>query len=151
MAEQNKVTLKLHGALKSAYNAVTKDDNGNVEKSSNIISLYREGLTIEKDGKEITGDAVNKFFEDQYKNTAKKWVPDWYKEDKDYMTVKSSYNVPCKIEDGDVRLSFAEFVERGNIRDAKAIVKCNVKDSTLYPNAMLIQEEGKAYDAFEDF
>lgn len=152
MANENKVTIKLVGRMRSAYNVQTKDDNGNVEKSTNIISLFRDGLVVDKGTMTTEGnEEVNDFFAELYKNTAKKWVPDWFKENKDFMQVKSGYNIPCMIKDDGVQMSFAEFVERGNIRDAKVIVKCNVKDSTLYPNAMMILEEGKPYDAFENF
>lgn len=147
-----KATVKLFGNLKSAYNTQNKDDNGNVTKSTNIISLYREGLAMEDDtGERKEGGSLQEVFDTMYKGVAKKWIPDWYKEDKDFMSVKSSYNIPCKIDDEGIQMSFAEFVERGNIRDAEVIVKCNVKDSTLYPNAMLIVTEGKPYDAFENF
>ena len=147
-----KVTMKLHGALKSAYNAENKDDNGNVIKSTNIVNIYADGLTMEKDdGTIIDGAGVSDFFDKFYENTAKKWIPDWYKESKDFISVKSVYNIPCMLADEKLQMSFAEFVERGNIRDAKVIVKVNVKDNALYPNAMLIEEEGTPYDAFENF
>lgn len=148
----NKVTMKLHGALKSAYNTQDKDENGNVKKSTNIVNIFLDGLTMEKDdGTVIDGAGVREFFDDFYANTVKKWVPDWYKDEKDFMSVKSAYNIPCKIEDDGKQMSFAEFVERGNIRDAKVIVKVNVKENALYPNAMLIVDEGTPYDAFENF
>lgn len=144
-------TIKFYGTLKSAYNAQEKDENGNVKKSTNIVSLFREGLKLEKDGKEITGEKLTEYFNKFYENTAKKWVPDWHKENKDFVSMKSGYNIPCMIEDEKKQMSFAEFVERGNIRDAEVIVKCNVKDSAFYPNAMMIVTEGKPYNAFENF
>lgn len=144
MAEKIK-TVKLEGKLKSAYTHTEKDDNGDAKKVTNIVSIYKDGLTI--DG----SDKVKEFFEEMYKDTVKKFVPDWFKDDKDYITVKSSFNIACKLDQEDRQLSFAEFCERGNIRGAEVILKCNHKPNALYPSAMLIVKEGEAYDAFKDF
>lgn len=153
MSDTAKVTAKIYGKLKSAYNVEDKDENGNVKKSTNVISIFREGATMEtSDGDTLQDETkVTNFFEVFYHNTAKKWVPDWFKEGKDFMSFKSTYNIPCMIEDEKKQLSFAEFVERGNIRDAVVVLKCNVKDNALYPSALLIKEEGTPYDAFENF
>lgn len=138
-------TIKFEGTLKSSYNHTEKDDNGNVIKSTNVISLFNDGLTV--DG----SSNVREFFDKFYDGKAKKWIPDWYKDNKDFIAVKSAYNVPVKIDDEDKQMSFAEWVERGNIRGAKVIVKCNVKESAIYPNAMLVLSEGEPYDAFAEF
>ena len=141
-----KETIKFDGKLKSAYNHVDKDDNGNVVKSTNIISIFRN--------EELECDAsqpVDEYFDSFYEGKFKKWIPDWYKENKDFFTVKSAYNIPVMIDEEKKQMSFAEFVERGNIRDAHVVLKCNVKDNAIYPNAMLVLEEGKPYDAFENF
>jgi len=138
-------TTKFEGLLKSAFAHTEKDNNGNVVKVSNTINLFREDL--KRDGK----DDVEQFYDDFYANTAKKWIPDWHKEKKDFVSFKSAYNIPCKIDGTGEQLSFAEFVDRGNIRGAKVILKCNVKDNAVYPSAMLVIEEGEPYDAFKDF
>lgn len=140
-----KETVKFHGTLKSSFNYTVKDDNGNVSKSQNVVSMFMDGLTVDGDGR------VQERFDQFYDGKAKKWIPDWYKEKKDYFTVKSAYNVPVRIESTDERLSFAEWVERGNIRGAVVTLKCNVKESALYPSAMSVESEGEPYDAFADF
>ena len=137
---------KFKGRLKSTFNVSEKDDNGNVIKSSNVISMFKDDLTI--DGENVK---VQEYFDKFYENTAKKWIPDWHKEKKDFFSVKSSYNIPVRLEDDDTRLSFAEWVERGNIRDAIVTLKCNVKENALYPVAMSVETEGEPYDAFKDF
>ena len=133
------------GVLKSTYNASEKDDNGNIIKSTNIISIYKDGAT-DGDGKD-----VGKFFADFYKDKNKKWIPDWFKSDKDFIALKSAYNVPVKTEWDNTQMSFAQWVERGNIRNAKVTIKCNIKESAIYPNAMLVHEDGEPYDAFAEF
>lgn len=138
-------TIKFEGTLKSSFNHTEKDDNGNVSKSQNVIALFREGLLV--DG----ADRVQEYLDVFYKDKAKKWIPDWYKENKDYISLKSSYNVPVMIEDTKEQMSFAEWVERGEIRGAKVTLKCNVKESAMYPSAMLVHEVGEPYDAFANF
>lgn len=145
MANETTKTCKFEGTLKSAYTHTDKDDNGNVKGITNIISLFRDGLTV--DGK----PEVDKFFDAMYKDTVKKYIPDWHKEKKDYITVKSAYNIPVKLDEEGTQMSFAEFVERGNIRGAKVILKCNVKVNACYPSALLVLSEGEPYDAFKDF
>lgn len=140
------VTCKFEGVVKSAYSKIDKDENGNTKTVTNIITLLRDGLTVDGSAK------VKEFFDGLYKNvTAPKFIPSWYKEDKDFIVLKSAYNVPCKLDETGEHLSFAEFVDRGNINGAQVIVKCNVKPSTVYPSAMLIKVEGEPYDAFKDF
>ena len=153
MSDTTKVTAKITGVLKSAYNVEEKDENGSIKKCTNIVSLFQDGSSMEtSNGMEFKdSDQVKEFFNDFYASTAKKWIPDWHKEEKDYMSFKSSFNIPCMIDPEKKQLSFAEFVERGNIRGAKVILKCNVKDNALYPSALLILEEGTPYDAFENF
>lgn len=142
-------TIYFKGTLKSTYNHEDKDDNGNVVKSSNIISVFSEDLEgFDADGKVFD---VTDFFNTFYKGKTAKWVPDWYKEKKDFITLKSSYNVPVKVVTEDKQMSFAEWVERGEIRGAVVTIKCNVKESAIYPNAMLVHQVGEPYDAFAEF
>lgn len=137
--------IYLKGSLKSSYNATEKDDNGNIIKSTNIVSIYKDGAT-DGDGKK----AID-FFTGFYKGKNQKWLPDWFKSDKDIIVVKSAYNIPVMTEWDKKQMSFAEWVERGNIRNAKVTIKCNVKESAIYPNAMMVHEDGEPYDAFAEF
>lgn len=144
MSDAKEVTY-FKGKLKSSFSVTEKDDNGNVKKVNNVVSLFREDLTMDDSEK------VTEFFEGFYKNTAKKWIPDWHKEGKDYISLKSSYNIPVKIEDENKQMSFSEWVDRGEIRGAYVTLKCNIKDNALYPSALLVHEVGEPYDAFADF
>lgn len=146
MAKENVVeTTKFEGVLKSAFSHTEKDDNGNVTRVQNTINLFREGLTRDK------FEDVDEFFNEFYEGKTKKWIPEWHKENKDFISLKSGYNIPCKLDETGEQMSFTQFVERGNIRGAKVIVKCNIKDTAVYPSAMLIVKDGEAYDAFKDF
>lgn len=146
-AKGNKATdnvIYIKGLLKSTYNHTDKDDNGNVAKSTNIITIF-------SDDAKIDDKPALDFFKSFYDGKPSKWIPNWIKEDKDFIAVKSSYNIPVKLEEEDRQMSFAEWVERGNIRGASVTVKCNIKDSAVYPNAMLVHSEGEPYDAFAEF
>lgn len=142
----DKKVIYFKGTLKSSYSADDKDDNGNVIGIVNTISLYRDGLTVDD------SDKVDEFFKGCFKNTTKKYQPTWWKEDKDACTFKSRYNVPVKIEETDEQMTFAQWVDRGEIRGALVTLKCNlVNDSVVYPSAMLVHKVGEPYDAFADF
>jgi hypothetical protein len=142
----DKTVIYFKGTLKSSFSADEKDDNGNVIGISNNINLFLEGLTV--DG----SDKVSEFFAGIFKNTAKKYVPTWFKEDKDYCKFKSRYNIPVKIENEDKQMTFAQWVDRGEIRGASVTLKCNlVNGSVIYPSAMLVHEVGEVYDAFAEF
>lgn len=140
-------TIYVKGALKSSYNHQEKDDNGNITGSTNVISIFTDGVQISDENKKELAD----FFQDFYKGKPAKWVPSWYKEKKDFIALKSTYNVPVKTEFDDKQMSFAQWVERGNIRGAIVTIKCNVKESAVYPNAMLVHTDGEPYDAFAEF
>lgn len=142
----DKKTIYFKGTLKSSFSADDKDDNGNVIGIVNTVALYRDGLTVDD------SDKVNEFFESCYKNTTKKYQPNWWKDDKDACAFKSRYNVPVKIEETDNQMTFAQWVDRGEIRGALVTLKCNlVNDSVIYPSAMLVHKVGEPYDAFADF
>lgn len=142
----DKTVIYLKGTLKSSYSADDKDDNGTVIGIVNTVALYRDGLTVDD------SDKIEEFFEGCFKNTTKKYQPNWWKEDKDACAFKSRYNVPVKIEETDERLTFAQWVDRGEIRGALVTLKCNlVNGSVIYPSAMLVHKVGEPYDAFADF
>lgn len=142
----DKKVIYFKGTLKSSYSVKAKDDNGAVTGIENKVLLYRDGLTVDD------SDKVDEFFEGCFKNTIKKYQPKWWKEDKDAFSTKSHYNVPVKIEETDEQMTFAQWVERGEIRGANVTLKCNlVNGSVIYPSAMLVHKVGEPYDAFADF
>ncbi len=142
-----KQTYIIKGRLKSAFVHLEKNDDGSVKGQTNVITLKSD---VFNDTNLIT------LLDCLYEHTADKWIPQWYK-DKSKLTLKSSYNVPVKIvmdrtEDG-VKgvIDFDKFVRRGFIEDAEVEIKCNVKESALYPAALKVFKDGKEYDPFADF
>lgn len=147
-ATETKETVKISGKLLSAYTHQESDEKTGEVKQTNILSISTDGVNI--DG--AKGEKFWAFFDALYEGVKPKWIPDWYKDrSKGKVTFKSRYNIAVKIDDTDERMSFAQFVERGLIRNADVTLKLNVKDNTLYPSALLINEDGEVYDAFENF
>lgn len=143
MSKEKNVVI-ITGVLKSAFTNTRKNEDGQIIKETNVIMFSCEELRID-DNMEVW-----KFFDDFYKGKPVKWVPKWYK-DKSGITLKSEYNVPVMINETGERFSFEEFVKRGLIRGAIVKVKCNVKESAIYPSAIRVMEDGEEYDAFSDF
>ena len=94
-----------------------------------------------------------KLFNEIYEKAQKRWVPEWYKnrDEKNLIVLKSAYEIPFLIEETGERLSMDDFIERDLIRGAEVKIKCNVKESCIYPSAVKVFTDGEAYDAFADF
>lgn len=161
MATQNETTteapetIMLDAVIKSAFMHAEKDEAGQLTgKLTNVIMLYPD---VE------SNPDIWELLTKLYEHTADKWIPKWFK-DKSGITLKSAYNIPVQIADENVIdleeikaksdkciLSFSEFVKRGYIEGAHAIIQCNVKESAIYPKAVRIMTDGKEYDPFKDF
>lgn len=141
--DDDKKQIIIKGVLKSAFTHQKKNDDGAIISETNVLILFPDGQTI--DGMDFW-----EFFDGFFAGKGSKWVPNWYKE-KNGITLKSEYNIPILITDTEERLTFSEYVERGLIRDAEVSIKCNVKESAVYPSAMKVIKDGTEYDAFADF
>lgn len=137
-AEEKRVIF-FEGTLISCYRKSQKSDEGKVSKNK---------LNISTDDKELW-DKLGAIYE----NTPKKFVPEWFKnrDEKNMVSLKSTFDIPIKIFDTGETMSFDEFCDRGKIRGAKVKMKCNLKDFSVYPAAMCVMSEGEEYDAFEGF
>lgn len=149
-------TIKIEGTLKSAFTHIEKNEDGTIKSSSNVIKLLPE--VESPDGVDVWGE-----FAKLYEHTADKWTPQWYKE-KTGITLKSTYNIPVQLVDEDAEdyqeiaseydkciISFDKFVQRGKIADAHVVIKCNVRESAMYPSAVRIISDGHTFDPFADF
>ena len=139
----NKDVIIIKGKLRSAFVHTEKNSDGTIIKETKVIILN-------EDGQNIDGQDFWEFFDEFFKGKSAKWIPNWYKEKKG-ISLKSEYNIPVLINDTEERFTFSEFVERGLIRDAEVSIKCNVKESAVYPSAMRVVKDGAEYDAFSDF
>ena len=136
---ENDNIIFFNATLISAYQKSQATDTGKVSKNKLNVSTDDNALW-EKLAK-------------VYENTPKKFIPEWYKnrDDKNMVSLKSSYDIHVKIDDTGDKYTFEEFVDRGLIRGAKIRVKANIKDYCIYPSAFVVYEDGEPYDAFEGF
>lgn len=153
--QSNPEAIMLDAVIKSAFTNIEKDEAGQpTGKSTNVVLLYPD---VE------SNPDIWELLTKLYEHTADKWIPKWFK-DKSGITLKSAYNIPVQIADENAIdleeikaksdkciLSFSEFVKRGYIEGARAIIQCNVKESAIYPKAVRIMHDGKEYDPFKDF
>ena len=158
--EKETVTIKIKGVIKSAFTHVDKNDDGTTRATVNNVHLFPDAVL---DGGLDEGGDVWKIFDVLYTHVSDKWIPKWYK-DKSCIKLKTGYNLPVQIADEDAEdykeliaehdkgiLTFGEFVQRGKIANANVIIKCNIKESAVYPSAMRVLSDGEVYDAFKDF
>ena len=137
MSDTNNIFFS--GVLVSAYKKSQQTDTGKVSKNK---------LNISTDDTELWS-----VLDTLYANTPKKYIPEWYKnrDEKNMVSLKSGYDVPVKIADTGECFTFDEFCDRGKIRNAEIKMKCNIKDYSVYPSAMVVLTEGEEYNAFEGF
>ena len=138
-ATENDNIIFFEATLVSAYQKSQATDTGKVSKNK---------LNMTTDDKVLWGK-----LEKVYENTPKKYIPEWFKnrDEKNMVSLKSSYDIHVKIDDTGEKFTFDEFVDRGLIRGAKIKVKANIKDYCIYPSAFVVYEDGEPYDAFEGF
>lgn len=137
--ETNESVLFFDGVLVSAYKKSQGEAGQKTSKNKVNIST----------GDSKLWDTLTKVYE----NTPKKYVPEWFKnrDEKNLVSLKSTYDIPVRIEETGEKFSFDDFCERGKIRNAKIKMKCNIRDFSVYPSAMVVFEDGEEYDAFAGF
>lgn len=139
VAKTDGTVIFFEGVLVSAYKK-SQGENGN-KVSKNKINVSSDDNSV--------WERLTKIYE----NTPKKYIPEWFKnrDDKNMISLKSTYDIPVRIEETGEKFTFDEFCERGLIRGAKVKMKCNIRDYSVYPSAMVIYEDGEEYDAFAGF
>ena len=103
---------------------------------------------------EITEDQL-KELKEAFKDSGKKFTPDWVLDPKGYVNVSTKYELP-------VRISFEDPIRESNsIEDeiksgllaigAEAAISLNVKEGAVYPEAINLLSEGTARNPFAEF
>lgn len=153
--EKTKESIMITGVITSAFTHTEKNEDGSVKEVSNVIKLSPEVTTDKGDIWEV--------FTKLYEHSTDKWIPSWFK-DKSEIRLKSVFNIYVQLKDESAPdydeiaknyekciMSFSQFVERGKISGAKVIIRCNIRESAIYPSAMQIIKDGEVYDPFADF
>ena len=71
------------------------------------------------------------------------------------INIKSLFDFPCKITDTDANKSnydikhVSEWLETGEIMDARIKIKVKIKEGAIYPVAMTVEKLGSIYNPFE--
>lgn len=103
---------------------------------------------------ELTDEQKEKLRE-AFKDSGKKFTPDWIKDFKGYVNVSSKYPVAVRMAyENPIRES--DSIEK-EISDglkwvgADVKLSINVKEGAIYPSAILMLTEGKAFNPFHEF
>lgn len=81
--------------------------------------------------------------------------PKFITDDNCYLiNVKSLFDFPCKITDPDKHADYdvehmSDWLETGEIIDAKIKIKVKLKEGAIYPVAMTVEKLGSIYNPFE--
>lgn len=101
---------------------------------------------------ELSDDQI-KILEDCFKDNGKKFTPDWVKNFKGYVNLKTKYELPCRDLDGNEFVSVEDFICDTNFAwyNADVEISVNTKDGAVYPKAIVFKSTGTAINAFAEF
>lgn len=86
-----------------------------------------------------------------FKSSQKKYIPKWFKEDRETITLKSNYRVPVRLAyDDNEDITFEEWCNLG-VKEAIVCVKAKIGGGACYVNAVVVRKAGEEYDPFADF
>lgn len=130
--EQEKKLQKMiiEGTVVTARYGATKFDETNKYR----ISLRCDNLDY---------DAIH-----AYDNVGPKLTPAWLKNRDGYINLSSIYEIPIKDALGKL-IDFETWVSEYNALGAKVKVSIKQKDGAIYPQALMVLEDGEDRDPFE--
>lgn len=129
------------------------------EEKNELIFPAKLKLTYSKwnDRKEVSEfkvslanvpEEVYTYLDKVYSEVGKKYQPNWYKEQSGQMLLKSRFDFNVKDYNGKT-IKLQQFIENGLVSNAEVKMKIRLKDSAIYPVAMVIVEKGELVDMFE--
>lgn len=127
---QRHATVIFSGTIKKAYIGKTKFD----ESEKCRLTLYNPDL----DYSQITA----------YDQQPAKLTPSWFKDAEGYINLNSGFDIPVKDSKGK-EISFRDWIDNNDTRNAEALVKIRQKDGAVYPVAIKVLKDGEPVDAFE--
>lgn len=90
---------------------------------------------------------ISKQLEECFAGKSAKYIPKWYKEERETVTFKSMFTVPVMDENGE-KITFEEWCSRG-VKGAECKLRVKIEDGACYVNAVKVYEPGEEYDPFE--
>ena len=124
-------TLIVEGVITSARFGTSKFDD--TEK-------YRVALK----GDDIPYDDIH-----AYDNVGTKLTPSWYKNREGYINLNSIYSIPVRDSNGKT-IDFDDWIAEYNVLGALVKIKIKQKDGAVYPEAIMVLEDGEDRDPFAD-
>ena len=92
-----------------------------------------------------------KTLEDAFKDSGKKFTPDWIKNFNGYVNVSTDFALPCKDLEGGEHESIEEFIKEFPYMGAECKISINIKEGAVYPVSLVFLGEGKPYNPFSEF
>ena len=94
-----------------------------------------------------------KELEEAYKESGKKFTPDWVKNFEGYVNLSTDFELPCKDPDGNEYASIERFIieDAFPYMGAECKVSVNVKEGAVYPNSIVFLSEGTPFNPFAEF
>lgn len=110
-----------------------------------------EKLFISLSEVELTDEQMDELKE-AFKDSGKKFTPEWVKNFEGYVNVSSKYDIPAKDPNGEEHSSVLKMIADG-FPYIKAPVKLalNVKEGAVYPVSIVFTGEGNPYNPFAEF
>lgn len=102
---------------------------------------------------EYESEDVKKKIKEAFKDSGSKFTPTWVKNiDDGFINLKTQFDLPVKY-DNITYDSLEDCLDDGDINIMGAIVKVSItiKKDAVYPKAVVIIENGEAYNPFNDF
>lgn len=118
-----------------------KEFNGKKGEEALYITLAE--VELSKDQK--------KELEEAFKDSGKKFTPEWVKDFEGYVNVKTQYELPCRDLEGHDQASIETFIKGFAWMGAEVQLSLNIKEGAVYPNAIIFKSEGKAFNPFAEF
>ena len=88
-----------------------------------------------------------------FKDSGKKFTPDWVQDFKGYVNLKTQFDLPCRDLEGGEHTSIETFITESKFPYIGAEVKVSVKiaEGAIYPNSLMFLSEGKPFNPFAEF
>lgn len=89
--------------------------------------------------------------DEAFKNSGAKFTPDWVKDFKGYVNLKTKFTMQCKDPEGNIHDSIEEFIKEFPWLSAEVKVSITLKDGAVYPNSVVFIGRGNAFNPFAEF
>lgn len=120
-----------------------KEFNGKTQKEMLYITLAEVDLSKDK-LQELT---------ETFTEAGKKFTPDWVKNFKGYVNLKTEFDLPCRDLEGKEHDSIEDWItdEKFPWMGAEVKISIKLKEGAVYPNSLIFISEGQPYDPFSEF